>query len=405
MSIPEDARVWGIHTMDDHLFLKENIIAIGWKDMGDLSQIGTTRDDYKEKYIKTYPDAKKGSIPTSVGMLFRFCHEMQIGDYIVFPSKTDRKINIGIVESDYYFDPLAHEYSNQRHVKWLAHEPRMAFSQGALYEVGSAMTFFMVKNYADEFLSALDKGFKKTLITYEGEDETVAATAEDIIESTKDFVLKELSRQLKGYDLEEFVADLLNAMGYRTNISAKGGDNGIDIVAYKDELPPRIVVQVKSQDSDIKGTIGMPHTVGFGLCYTYKSKLSIAADFTMQNWQNSKFFGVCDSLNNSLGAALGAEYTPNSLSPKNLWQSSSYRMGLYFNNSYINMNGGKLSVPDYGITFGVGFKPRYAKTVFNVTLQIGQRGSLKNNMVKENYYIIGVNFNLVDRWFVKSRID
>ena len=69
------------------------------------------------------------------------------------------------------------------------------------------------------------------------------------------------------------------------------------------------------------------------------------------------------------------------------------------------MNGGKLSVPDYGITFGVGFKPRYAKTVFNVTLQIGQRGSLKNNMVKENYYIIGVNFNLVDRWFVKSRID
>lgn len=252
MSIPEDARVWGIHTMDDNLFLKENIIAIGWKDMGDLSQIGTTRDDYKEKYIKTYPDAKKGSIPTSVGMLFRFCHEMQIGDYIVFPSKTDRKINIGIVESDYYFDPLAHEYSNQRHVKWLAHEPRMAFSQGALYEVGSAMTFFMVKNYADEFLSALDKGFKKTLITYEGEDETVAATAEDIIESTKDFVLKELSRQLKGYDLEEFVADLLNAMGYRTNISAKGGDNGIDIVAYKDELPPRIVVQVKSQDSDIK---------------------------------------------------------------------------------------------------------------------------------------------------------
>ena len=165
------------------------------------------------------------------------------------------------------------------------------------------------------------------------------------------------------------------------------------------------VIDTIYQDNDVKGKIGVPHTVGFGLCYTYKSKLSIAADFTLQNWQNSKFFGVCDSLKNSLGAALGAEFTPNSLSPKNLWQSSSYRMGLYFNNSYINMNGGKLSVPDYGITFGVGFKPRYAKTVFNVTLQIGQRGSLKNNMVKENYYIIGVNFNLVDRWFVKSRID
>ncbi|MBQ8973745.1 MAG: restriction endonuclease, partial [Clostridia bacterium] len=148
----------------------------------------------------------------------------------------------------------AHEYPNRRRVKWLIHEPRMSFSQGALYEVGSAMSFFMVKNYADEFLSALKKGFKKMAISDQDDDETVAATADDIIENTKDFVLKELSRQLKGYDLEEFIADLLNAMGYRTIVSPKGGDSGIDIIAYKDELPPRIAVQVKSQDGDIKET-------------------------------------------------------------------------------------------------------------------------------------------------------
>ena len=59
---------------------------------------------------------------------------------------------------------------------------------------------------------------------------------------------------MKGYDLEEFVANLLRAMGYRTIVSPHGGDSGIDITAYKDELPPRILVQVKSQDSDIKET-------------------------------------------------------------------------------------------------------------------------------------------------------
>ena len=164
------------------------------------------------------------------------------------------------------------------------------------------------------------------------------------------------------------------------------------------------VIDTISQDT-VKGSIGLPHTIGFGACYTYNSKLSIAADFTLQNWKDSKFFGECDSLNNSIGVALGAEYTPNRLSPKNIWESSSYRMGLYFSNSYINMNNSKLSIPDYGITFGIGFKPRHAKTVFNVTLQYGQRGSLKNELVKEDYFIVGVNFSLVDRWFVKSRID
>lgn len=112
------------------------------------------------------------------------------------------------------------------------------------------MSFFTVKNYADEFMAALDRDFKKNYSS-DTEDESVGATAEDIIESTKDFILKELSRQLKGYDLENFVADLLGAMGYRTKVSAQGGDSGIDITAYKDELPPRILVQVKSQNGDI----------------------------------------------------------------------------------------------------------------------------------------------------------
>ena len=249
----EEKRVWGIHTKDDNLFLKGNVIALGWQQIGDLSLIAPDRESFKEKYIAAYPDAKKGSIPTGVGMLFRFCHEVQIGDYVIYPSKIDRMINIGEVTGDYMYVPDANEYVQQRSVKWLKHVPRMSFSQGALYEIGSAMSFFMVKNYADEFLAALDKGFAKSISDGE-EDDTVGATADDIIESTKDFILKELSRQLKGYDLEQFVADLLQAMGYRTTVSPHGGDSGIDITAYKDELPPRILVQVKSQDSDIKET-------------------------------------------------------------------------------------------------------------------------------------------------------
>lgn len=109
----------------------------------------------------------------------------------------------------------------------------------------------MIKNYADEYLAALDKSFRASAASVEP-DETVAAAAEGIVESTKDFILKEISKNLKGYAMEEFVADLLRAMGYRCTVSPHGGDSGIDITAYKDELPPRILVQVKTQDSDIR---------------------------------------------------------------------------------------------------------------------------------------------------------
>ena len=134
----------------------------------------------------------------------------------------------------------------------MKHVPRTAFSQGALYEIGSAMTFFSVKNYADEFLKALNKNFK---ISSSETDFTIGVTAEAIRDNTKDFILKELTHRLKGYDFEDFVANLLEAMGYRATVSPHGGDRGIDIIAYKDELPPRIAVQIKSQSSGITETI------------------------------------------------------------------------------------------------------------------------------------------------------
>lgn len=283
----EEKRVWGIHTMDDNMFLHGNKIAIGWPEMGDLSRLNNSRDAFKAAYAEAYPDAKPGSIPTCAGMLYRFVNEVQIGDYIVFPSKLDRIINIGVVESEYKYDGTENDYVQQRDVKWLKHIQRTSFSQGALYEIGSALSFFAVKNYADEFLSALDKNFKKN-ISDETEDETVAVTAEEIKESTTDYVLKELSKQMKGYPFEEVVANLLQAMGYRTKLSKQGGDHGIDIIPYKDELPPRIVVQVKSvnsaiQEDRIQALKGLMHEGDYGLFVTLSDYTKNAKKFLEDN--------------------------------------------------------------------------------------------------------------------------
>ena len=83
----DEKRVWGIHTMDDRLFLEQRVIAIGWREIGDLSLIEPTREAFKEKYAATYLSEKKMQIAVGAGMLYRFAHEMQINDYVIFPSK------------------------------------------------------------------------------------------------------------------------------------------------------------------------------------------------------------------------------------------------------------------------------------------------------------------------------
>lgn len=285
----QDQVLWGIHagkTGDaDSLFLKKKHVAIGWVKCGDLGKLPPDREAYKELVAKTYPDAKPGAIPTNGGQLYRFVHEMKPGDLAIYPSKRDHSIHIGRITGAYKYDPdLESGYPNLRPVEWLKTVPRTRFTQGALYEIGSAMSLFQVKNYADEFLAILAGTPVAEPVS---EDATIGLVAEEIEQTTSDFILKQLSKELKGHPLADFVAHLLQKMGYRTRVSPEGPDGGIDIIAHKDELgfePPIIKVQVKSKegsvgDPDTSALYGKVGTGEFGLLVTLGSFTKQAQTF------------------------------------------------------------------------------------------------------------------------------
>lgn len=269
--------IWGIHAK--HLdatdtFRKKKVVAIGWHELGDLSQIAVTREAFKAAYVEAYPATKEGAVPVHAGILYRFVHELKPGDLVIYPSKSDRLVNIGRITGPYRYDPgIDEHHPHCRSVEWLKSLPRTQFSQGALYEIGSAITLFQVKNFAEEFLAALSGEVPQLDVD---EDETVSDVVEDIEETTHDFILKTLSQELRGHPFAHFVAHVLNTMGYRTRVSPEGADGGIDIIAHRDELgfePPIVKVQVKSSEEAISapevqalyGTVG---TSEFGLLVT-----------------------------------------------------------------------------------------------------------------------------------------
>ncbi|MBD1877150.1 restriction endonuclease [Nodosilinea sp. FACHB-131] len=254
-----DVTIWGIHagkTGDaDTLFLKKKFVAVGWSKVGGLTSLPPNREAFKARVAETYPEKKPGAIPNNAGQLLRFVHEIKLGDLIVYPSKRDREIHIGEVIGPYRYDPAIEPgYPHLHEVKWLKSVPGTRFSQGALYEIGSAMSLFQVKSYAEEFISATQGAPAPQAGT---DDETVPIVADEIEQTTRDFILKQLAQKLKGHDFADFVAHLLGTMGYRTRVSPPGPDGGIDIIAHKDELgfePPIIKVQVKSNE----GSVGNP---------------------------------------------------------------------------------------------------------------------------------------------------
>ena len=89
MSKNIESNLWGIHggkTGDaDALFLKKNCVAVCWTKMGDLAALKPDRDAFKARVVEVYPEKKPGAIPNNAGQLFRFVHEMKVGDIVVYP--------------------------------------------------------------------------------------------------------------------------------------------------------------------------------------------------------------------------------------------------------------------------------------------------------------------------------
>jgi restriction system protein len=178
---------------------------------------------------------------------------MKPGDFVAYPSKADRLIHIGRVEGAYVHNPADAGYPNQRAVSWVAKVARTRLSQGALYEIGSALSLFQLKNYAEELLAVLEGKSSPEPVPVR-EDDTVAEISKDVEETTSDFIIKTLAQRTKGHPFAHFVAHLLGSMGYRTRVSPEGPDGGIDVIAHKDELgfePPIIKVQAKSTEDKV----------------------------------------------------------------------------------------------------------------------------------------------------------
>jgi restriction system protein len=257
--------MWGVHNDQPQLDLVGNgFISIGWAEMGDLSAIGNDRDAMKSKVAAAYPDAKPGAIPGTAGTLLAFACTMQVGDLVVYPYKPDSTLNFGRIDSDYYYDAGALLHRNRRKVAWLKTAvPRTTFSQTARYEIGSAVTVFRVKHHAQEFLDFIEGGAVATPLPPAAVAPEVAAdaaadepNAERIETYTRDFIIETLMKRLEGAQFEHFVAHLLGAMGYRTQVTQATGDGGFDIIAHRDPLglePPIIKVQCKRTTGPMGG--------------------------------------------------------------------------------------------------------------------------------------------------------
>lgn len=239
-------------------FIEKKIVAIGWKEVGDLTDAKEVIV-IKERLRHAYPDFKEETIANAAGQLFRFRNEFKIGDSVISYDSNQRKYQIGKITSDYEYRSDV-EFPHLRKVKWEKQVNRDVLSTTSKYSLGSVMTVFKVKETTVEEL--VNEGRNLTASNAGYEKDELIELRKDTEERAKEFIKDKLVK-LSWQDMQELIAGILRAMGYKTLVSSPGSDRGKDIVASPDGLgliDPNIVVQVKHRS---KGSMGAPEIRSF----------------------------------------------------------------------------------------------------------------------------------------------
>ena len=91
------------------------IIAIGWEEIGDLSQY-RSKNDMKEAMQEKIDRSR--TFKNDAHATWQFANEMKPGDVVFAKKGKSLIIGRGVVESDYYFDQNRQVYNSVRNVKW-----------------------------------------------------------------------------------------------------------------------------------------------------------------------------------------------------------------------------------------------------------------------------------------------
>ena len=153
--------------------------------------------------------------------------------------------------------------------------------------------------------------------------------------------------------------------------------------------------------SGVHGTILIPLMTGVGISLEKTDKWIAGADFRWQNWKKFNAFNLGDSLVNSFQIGVGAEFLPDLNNYYTYLKRIRYRIGLFYNRSYLDLR--NINLDEYGVSAGFGLPLRGIKTVLNLGLQVGTRGTTNSSLIQESYFKFIIGFSIYERWFLKRK--
>ncbi len=166
---------------------------------------------------------------------------------------------------------------------------------------------------------------------------------------------------------------------------------------------------------NLDATLELPHTFGIGFTYNYDKRLTVGADYSLQQWSKAKFsvntadeaireeFNETYAYSDRHKISVGAEYIPN-LIGRSYLSHVKYRLGAYYTTPYYKING-KSAAREYGVTAGFGLPVPRSRSILSISGQFVRISGQESTFVNENIFRFSIGLTFNERWFFKRRVE
>lgn len=121
------------------------------------------------------------------------------------------------------------------------------------------------------------------------------------------------------------------------------------------------------------------------------------------NFNNELYDSVNTDFDDGSTFSIGGFYIPEYDSFSSYWKRMVYRAGLRFENTGLVVN--NQPIKEFGISFGLGLPVGGLFSNANLGFELGNRGTTKDNLVKENFFNLNISLSLNQRWFEKRKYN
>ncbi len=154
-----------------------------------------------------------------------------------------------------------------------------------------------------------------------------------------------------------------------------------------------------------EGYMYLPEAWGAGFALTYKQKYTFLADYRYQNWNGvaaeNTYPGQGYSVTSAERGSVGFEISKKKTFYNTRIELSYIQTGLYYENSYLQINGQQIK--NYGITAGFGVNSIKSPMAYSIVFQYGVTGTTQNDLIRENYANLTFLINFGQIWYTKGK--